>query len=115
MSSGAVAKVKLVEDEDVVRARNEKSLLETNIDKASEKNEQNDTSKNEGKKNKKDAPSNKKVEDKPVCSDLIVLGLPWKLSDQELKEYFEKFGPVNSCQVCDFLSLKYDYKWSWSL
>jgi len=33
------------------------------------------------------------------CSDLIVLGLPWKTSEQELREYFEPFGEVLMAQV----------------
>ncbi|KAI1717068.1 RNA recognition motif domain-containing protein [Ditylenchus destructor] len=53
--------------------------------------------KDEGKK--KSESSSKKFEDKPVCSDLIVLGLPWKTNDDELREYFEQFGPVTMCQI----------------
>ena len=33
------------------------------------------------------------------CSDLIVLGLPWKTTEQELREYFESFGEVLMAQV----------------
>jgi RNA recognition motif-containing protein len=33
------------------------------------------------------------------CSDLIVLGLPWKTTEQELREYFEPFGEVLMAQV----------------
>jgi len=33
------------------------------------------------------------------CTDLIVLGLPWKISESELKEYFEKFGEVAMTQI----------------
>jgi len=36
---------------------------------------------------------------KNKCSDLIVLGLPWKTSEQELREYFEPFGEVLMAQV----------------
>ena len=40
----------------------------------------------------------KRVE-KTKCSDLIVLGLPWKTSEQELRTYFEPFGEVLMAQV----------------
>ncbi|RWS11803.1 TAR DNA-binding protein 43-like protein [Dinothrombium tinctorium] len=33
------------------------------------------------------------------CSDLIVLGLPWKTTESELREYFEQFGEVLMAQV----------------
>lgn len=41
-------------------------------------------------------------------SDLIVLGLPWKTTEQDLKEYFSTFGDVIMVQVhfCLFLSLE---------
>jgi RNA recognition motif-containing protein len=38
--------------------------------------------------------------EKNKCSDLIVLGLPWKTTEQELREYFEPFGEVLMAQVC---------------
>lgn len=33
------------------------------------------------------------------CSDLIVLGLPWKTSEQDLRVYFENFGELLMAQV----------------
>jgi len=36
---------------------------------------------------------------KNKCSDLIVLGLPWKTTEQQLREYFEPFGEVLMAQV----------------
>lgn len=38
-------------------------------------------------------------ERKGRCSDLIVLGLPYKFNDEDLREYFEEFGDVTSAQV----------------
>lgn len=37
-------------------------------------------------------------------SDLIVLGLPWKTTEQDLKEYFSTFGEVLMVQVKSFCS-----------
>lgn len=45
-------------------------------------------------------PKTKRMETKMKCSDLIVLGLPWKTSEQQLREYFESFGEVLMAQVC---------------
>lgn len=33
------------------------------------------------------------------CTDLIVLGLPWKSTEQSLREYFETFGEVLMAQI----------------
>ncbi|KAG5889548.1 hypothetical protein JTB14_024956 [Gonioctena quinquepunctata] len=41
----------------------------------------------------------KRMETKLRCTDLIVLGLPWKTTEQELREYFEAFGEVLMAQV----------------
>ncbi|KAK7793033.1 hypothetical protein R5R35_004464 [Gryllus longicercus] len=41
----------------------------------------------------------KRMETKLKCSDLIVLGLPWKTTEQQLREYFETFGEVLMAQV----------------
>lgn len=41
----------------------------------------------------------KKIDDKRKTSDLIVLGLAWKTTDKELKEYFEQFGELVMAQV----------------
>ena len=43
---------------------------------------------------------NKRVE-RNKCSDLIVLGLPWKTTEPELREYFEPFGEVLMAQVSE--------------
>ena len=48
---------------------------------------------------------NKRVE-KNKCSDLIVLGLPWKTTEPELREYFEPFGEVLMAQVSIFFFTK---------
>lgn len=41
----------------------------------------------------------KRMETKLKCSDLIILGLPWKTTEQQLREYFESFGEVLMAQV----------------
>lgn len=41
----------------------------------------------------------KKRMDKNRCSDLIVLGLPWKTSEEELRNYFSKIGELLMVQV----------------
>lgn len=41
----------------------------------------------------------KRMESRPKCSDLIVLGLPWKTTEQELRQYFEPYGEVLMAQV----------------
>lgn len=45
------------------------------------------------------APKTKRVESKLKCTDLIVLGLPWKTTETELREYFETFGELLVAQV----------------
>nr|XP_006821189.1 PREDICTED: TAR DNA-binding protein 43-like [Saccoglossus kowalevskii] len=37
--------------------------------------------------------------EKQKCTDLIVLGLPWKTTEEELKEYFSDFGELLMSQV----------------
>lgn len=41
----------------------------------------------------------KRMETKLRCTDLIVLGLPWKTTEKDLREYFETFGEVLMAQV----------------
>jgi len=48
----------------------------------------------------------KRVE-KNRCSDLIVLGLPWKSTEDDLKKHFSQFGELLMVQVC--ASLAYFY------
>lgn len=42
---------------------------------------------------------NKNKRNDNLCSDLIVLGLPWKATEQTVREYFEKFGEVLMAQL----------------
>ena len=37
--------------------------------------------------------------DKQRCSDLIVLGLPWKSTEEDLRSYFSQFGELLMVQV----------------
>lgn len=40
-----------------------------------------------------------KCVDKQRCSDLIVLGLPWKSNEDDLRRYFSTFGELLLVQV----------------
>ena len=42
---------------------------------------------------------NKKRMEGQKCVDLIVLGLPWKTTEDELKQYFEQYGELLMAQV----------------
>ena len=42
---------------------------------------------------------NKKRMEGYKCVDLIVLGLPWKTTEEELKQYFEQYGELLMSQV----------------
>jgi len=58
----------------------------------------------ENKRKSDDHPENstaktKRMETRLKCSDLIVLGLPWKTSEQDLRTYFEGFGELLMAQV----------------
>lgn len=54
-----------------------------------------------------DASSAKMKRGDQKTSDLIVLGLPWKTTEQDLKEYFATFGDVIMVQVNILLTLNY--------
>ncbi|XP_055385555.1 TAR DNA-binding protein 43 [Condylostylus longicornis] len=41
----------------------------------------------------------KRIETRLRCTDLIVLGLPWKTTEQSLREHFEEFGEVLMAQI----------------
>ncbi|XP_068146706.1 TAR DNA-binding protein 43 isoform X3 [Drosophila tropicalis] len=41
----------------------------------------------------------KRIETRLRCTDLIVLGLPWKTTEDSLREYFESFGEVLMAQI----------------
>jgi len=48
------------------------------------------------------ASKTKRLDIKSQCTDLIVLGVPWKVNEKTLREYFEKFGQVAMCELkCD--------------
>jgi len=41
----------------------------------------------------------KKIETRK-CSDLFVLGLPWKSTEDDMTNYFKQFGELILTQVC---------------
>ena len=43
------------------------------------------------------ANKSRKIERK--CVDLIVLGIPWKSTEEVVKRYFEQYGEVVLCEV----------------
>lgn len=45
------------------------------------------------------AAKTKRLEKKLTCSDLICLGLPWKATEESVREYFEQFGEVVMVQL----------------
>ena len=45
------------------------------------------------------AAKTKRLADSSKCSDLIVLGLPWKSTEDDLKTYFSQFGDLLLVQV----------------
>ena len=47
----------------------------------------------------------KRVE-KNRCSDLVVLGLPWKCTEDDLRKHFSQFGELLMVQVCE---LSFDF------
>lgn len=41
----------------------------------------------------------KRIESRARCTDLIVLGLPWKTTEESLRTYFETYGEVLMTQI----------------
>lgn len=41
----------------------------------------------------------KRIESRLRCTDLVVLGLPWKTTEESLREYFENTGDVIMAQI----------------
>lgn len=66
----------------------------------------------ENKRKCNDSPSNSQVKtkrfDSNVCIDLIVLGLPWQLTESNLKEYFQTYGNVTMSMVRAYLNRIYN-------
>ncbi|XKL59724.1 hypothetical protein PGB90_000740 [Kerria lacca] len=57
----------------------------------------------ENKRKYNDSSSNTQVKtkrfDSNICIDLIVLGLPWQLTEPELKDYFQAFGNIKMAMI----------------
>ncbi len=47
--------------------------------------------------------------DKQKCSDLIVLGLPWKSTEDDLRNYFSQFGELLMVQVLCMCSMHFKH------
>ena len=48
----------------------------------------------------------KRVDNQKKCSDLIILGLPWRSTEDDVKEYFEQFGELVLVQVLGFTQIR---------
>ena len=48
----------------------------------------------------------KRLESNKKCTDLIVLGLPWKTTEEELRAYFESFGDILMAQASSIIFQK---------
>lgn len=46
-----------------------------------------------------DSAKEKKRWDKRRCTDLIVLGVPWRTTDEEMRRHFETYGPLVLCTI----------------
>ena len=46
----------------------------------------------------------RKIERK--CVDLIVLGIPWKSTEEVVRRYFEQYGEVVLCEVKKYTKKK---------
>lgn len=51
------------------------------------------------KQKRMDAIKTKEDKEENHATDLIVLGLPFKLTETDLKNYFEQFGKMKLCEV----------------
>lgn len=71
----------------------------------------NDTILDQNKRKGEEALENPSVKtkrvDKNKCSDLIVLGLPWKSNEEDLRNYFSQFGELLMVQVWLFIFIYY--------
>lgn len=47
--------------------------------------------------------------DKKRCVDLIVLGLPWKSTEEDMRKYFSQFGELLLVQVKWWFFLLFNY------
>ena len=47
-----------------------------------------------------------RMTDREILTDLIVLGLPYAASEDDMKKHFEQFGALELCEVSYFMPLK---------
>lgn len=41
--------------------------------------------------------------DEELLSDMIILGLSWKAKDEDIRDYFSRFGELDYYEVCSVM------------
>lgn len=80
-------------------AKRRKLMVNSDVDDSSDSEKAERRLRQSGTYKQKRLENSEDEDKKYVCADLIVLGLPFKLEEFELKEYFEHFGAVSRYEV----------------